>query len=477
MPVGGGTGFNAQPSSYRPIIDAFVQRQKQGTGGRITINLGIDLGTSYTKVVWRDARMETSYALKLNSSGQGIEAFLLPSRVSIDGTVFSWGPAADGAISQVEHFKMCLACAATPESACGPAQCPLTEWAAFLRLPCGTGGPVDLVAAYFLANVIAESRRQISDLLRSRRISAPIHWSANLAVPVKQMDENGVAERFQTALNAAWLMAAVFEAEPGLSEFSAIQRCYEDALAAATDERLDCFVYPEVGAEVASATLSRSARDGLYVFVDIGAGTIDASVFRLYSPEGEPGQHIYDAEVVKLGAAHLEAAAAQKLARASKAVFRNLKEGKIEAKGAGGTLASQSQGCYAETIEQVRNITVDSLVPLLRRAFAKEERRRAWRSVYLMLGGGGANLEVYQSAARDVFGRLAQELEAQILPVPADFDLNGLPPAEFHRLAVAYGLSIEFVSLPEIALPRDVEPLNLQRAAAGLPEMVTKDMV
>lgn len=467
---------SAKDSSYRTLIDAFIQRQKQETSDRVRVNIGLDVGTSFTKVVWRDSLRERSRALKVNSKRKGIDAFLLPSRVWTDGTSLFWGDGDDETSGRVEHFKMCLSCVGEGGE-CGPARCPLTDWSPFLSLPCPSESPVELVSAFFLANLISTARRLITEELRSQGIKKEIHWSANLAVPVKQMDNTKVVETFERSLSTAWLMSSVLDEHPTLCEVGEITRCFEEATAAAKNESLDCFVYPEVGAQVASATLSQSARDGLYSFVDVGAGTIDVSVFRLAADRGDASQQVYDAEVLKLGAAHLEAAAAQGLMRISKQTFRDLKEGKITPKQAELALTKLSATCYPDALALLRDIAVDLLVPVLRDAFEKEKFRSAWKQMYLILGGGGAKLQVYRDASEDVFKRLAERFEMRPLSAPADFDSNGFPNAEFHRLAVAYGLSFEIVNLPEVVLPRDVVPLKPIEGVSSRREMITKDLV
>lgn len=45
----------------------------------------------------------------------------------------------------------------------------------------------------------------------------------------------------------------------------------------------------------------------------------------------------------------------------------------------------------------------------------------------------------------------------QSLPMPKDLETNGINPSEFHRFAVAYGLSIPLGEQPEIRLPSEME--------------------
>ena len=78
-------------------------------------------------------------------------------------------------------------------------------------------------------------------------------------------------------------MADIFDETPGPRELGDLLDCYESAGILEQKRILDCLVYPEVGAEVACLHLSRSVRDGLYAFVDVGAETVDGSIFRLYT--------------------------------------------------------------------------------------------------------------------------------------------------------------------------------------------------
>jgi hypothetical protein len=325
---------------------------------------------------------------------------------------------------------------------------------------------VRLVNALFIGHLIARSKTLILKQLKKKEgISAPVaRWSANLAVPEKYMDHSDILSGFKSVLRTAWLMAIVFESEESLS-LEEIIDCYESAKQLASDRRaLDCFVYPEVGAEVASVTKSRSAKQGLYAFVDIGAGTVDASVFRFHrdSRDGEK-QFTYAAQVLKAGAGHVEIEASKKLATQSQGWFRRIKEGNALSDLASEPVDETLRPFLAEALAELCARVKKDLIKLFVEAFAKEKMVERWKDIQLVVGGGGAALLPYVGAAREAFslkkGRVGANITEVSLSVPEDFHLGGLSSKVFNRFAVAYGLSFHRVNLPSLVLAGDVGPL------------------
>jgi cell division ATPase FtsA len=117
-------------------------------------------------------------------------------------------------------------------------------------------------------------------------------------------------------------------------------------------------------------------------------------------------------------------------------------------------------------VQTVEGETYESLIEIFREAFDKERgnKKEDWQNLKLVLGGGGAKLKAYQEAATRAFtfkdSKKPKPPEVTTLPKPNDFQMSGLPPEEFHRFAVAYGLSHERVNLPDIIFAKDVQPLR-----------------
>lgn len=471
------TGASRHPRAGK--MKEFLDRQKNRSRDSLPINIGIDLGTGYTKVVWRDLTANQSRPLAWTHSSTGIETYLLPSVIGYDKAVVKisstrpTGESSDPS-SEIRHFKMCVGCVGSPNDGCGPGSCHLTNWEGPLGADALGDLSVEILTAYFLARVIAESRSRIQRELSLKNLGKSVHWSANVGIPVKHLDEPGAAETFNVIVRIAWILSGALIGLESAFDAREVRALFETALAISQDpayENIDCFTYPEFAAQVAAATLGRSARDGLFAFIDVGAGTLDATVFRLYSGTGESALNTYDAGVSKLGAAYLRSSV-KGVVRPATVTPESLGIPAYEAcdvSESGDWVLAQELNVFRERIDR-------EFESVIRRSYAKEPRSKAWESVDVFLGGGGSAIEVYEESAEDALGEFAGDLRTTRLPVPADLELDQLPQSEFHRLAVAYGLSHEHVNLPEIALPREVRPVEYQPRRRERREAITKDV-
>ena len=235
--------------------------------------------------MWRGGN--SARPICFGSDPSKLEDYLVPSVIIFDGRIVSVPFTRDERGITIEYaipnFKMCLACVGGPSNDCEPANCTLSNWSVALSIFRSAKDAVSFVNAVFLGVLIFRSRNLVREELRKQGVKGPIRWSANLAVPERYMDDSPTLRCFDDVLRIAWLMSSVYEDYPDLSKFEELLDCYISAKQSLeVAPLLDCFVYPEVGAEVASVTMSRSAKQGLYAFVDIGAGTVDASVFRFH---------------------------------------------------------------------------------------------------------------------------------------------------------------------------------------------------
>jgi hypothetical protein len=80
----------------------------------------------------------------------------------------------------------------------------------------------------------------------------------------------------------------------------------------------------------------------------------------------------------------------------------------------------------------------------------------------VLLGGGGRAPRFYPQtimSTHEEFGQSRAGIPPYKLmdvPVPDDFDMGAVDPLEFHRFAIAYGLSVPFGERPELRLPNQV---------------------
>jgi hypothetical protein len=455
----------------------------------VPITLGIDLGTSSTKVVWREVDSDRAHPLCFGGRENILDDYLLPTVVAFDGSYLAAGTdtqnflEANPRAEKFSNFKMCLACVSSEKSECNLERCSLSHWRPLLAKsrfedPFSSDAAVEAVCALHLGKVISLSKNMVRDNLRSRGIDAPIRWTINMAAPVEHMGEKGVLDTFERVLKAGELMEPIFSEEPGPRELYDLLDCFEDARTLSAKRDRDCFVYPEIAAEVASMYLSRSARDGLYVFLDVGAGTLDASIFRLYSGDEGPQLSFYAAAVLRFGAAHLESIASRQLAERATGWFKSIKENRASV-GSAEFLLPEEAGVFLENANNwIEDRVKIGLQRLLKEAFQKEQQARPWQDLHLMIGGGGAKVPIYMDASKAAFSRLAENMTYDVLPVPQDFNLMGLPNEVFHRFAVAYGLSFDVPNLANINLPAQVSELAADdiRPVRLIREAPTKDV-
>ena len=64
-----------------------------------------------------------------------------------------------------------------------------------------------------------------------------------------------------------------------------------------TTDAVDFHAYPEIAAAVLSYVNSPNAREGMYIYLDIGGGTLDGVSFRYRNDEGEKKIDFYTAEI------------------------------------------------------------------------------------------------------------------------------------------------------------------------------------
>ncbi len=456
--------------SFREIMQARFDENAKAI--QPLVRLGIDLGTSFSKVVWRLGE-ENVFPLCFGENKFDLANYLLPSLVGFENCKITFGEEALTSGYSISNFKMCLACESKKDGECGIEKCSLTSWRREFFPSELTGEETKFVSSLFLAKLLAQAKESIVDeLTKNHGFSASVkpRWTANYAVPDTFIEQSDIAESFREVFRIAWFMAEIFIKEPHTDNRQTLVECYLAAQDLAkefseifNDETLGCSPYPEIGAEVASIVMSRTSETGLYAFVDVGAGTIDTSVFRYFRDGKDAQRPPYAADVSRrLGAAQLEIRASKK----SEFSPQRLKEIKENFQ----SLSKLDREKYVREIEsltsaseEITEETIKTLKDVFRKAYRKEPNIEKWKGLKLILGGGGSKLKCYKDAGNQAFSlkESKNSIPPQIiiLPKPDDFQMSGLPEAEFHRFAVAYGLTYDISHLPKMIFAKDVLPI------------------
>lgn len=414
------------------------------------LNLGIDFGTSFTKVCFRDSGTEETFPVLL---GQETDGGMLKSAVSvaIDGTLYLIDEAPRGSKS-VPYLKMRLAGV--------PIDGPLPV---VRGIDLASDEAVRAIASWFLATVIKRTRAWIAQNASGRLKNRLPVWSANVGVPVEHYDSDAIST-FREVLGAAWLWVADERLPSNVQD---VVGAYRQMSARLKGETTDIHAIPEIAAAVHSFIMSREASPGVYVYFDIGGGTVDGVAFKFLNLNGERRVNFYSGKVVPLGMSALAAA----LGSADDSSIDEQQLERFVRIGDHGVLGDFEQqlrrlvGYVVMRAKQIDGgnwqeeaaLTLPKLGKSIRALGGLDKSKM--HPLFVFLGGGGSRSAWYRGAIGSTYDRFNHH-NAGIPPyhllevaAPADFYTAGKTPVDFRRFAVSYGLSIPFGEGPEVGLP------------------------
>ncbi len=432
----------------------------------IELNLGIDFGTSFTKVCFRNAGTEESEILNF-SGGEQVDGALLPSSVKIgpEGSL-QLDLKGDGGEGWYvfRHLKMKLA---QMES--------LKRDDDYLGVNFNEKSVREALSSWFLATIVQKSQNWIKvnrgDLIRGRSID----WSANVGVPVEHYDSPKI-KNFEKVFSVGWKWVQKDEI-PG--DLLSVLRHYKLDTETIHVEKSNCRPMPEVAAAVQSFVTSREASEGIYLYFDIGGGTLDGVSFNYFNPDGEKSINFYAGKVDSLGVSsvaeifgncadqvesilmnesieHIEQCLKSFQLQPNLLIGKRKKVQEV----VGFVVATAKEKNPQNNWEKAERYDVFGA----RKALVVDPETMVRLPVFV--GGGGAKSKWFQDAilcTHKDFGHFNIKVPPYHLvevPVPKDLALNGLAADSFYRFAVAYGLSVPFGEGPEIRLPCDIRQID-----------------
>jgi hypothetical protein len=408
---------------------------------------GIDFGTSFSKVVLRQQGTPQAVVVRFPTHPNG----LLDSQIGIAGACLLPPGALDDAPC-IQYLKMLAAHGAdgTPLDK-GPIRIP----AALAPMRKDLGDPKTLLTllAFYFAHVMAATRDFITreSPWRNFDFSNPTKdvLVFQLAVPTGLLDNHGATERlFRAALIAAHKLHHAVD--PELRTPRSYQTWAEevaDALkpgseALEKEYQWQCLHYPEVLAALQAVFRSPNPQqDGLYMTMDVGAGTVELNAFRRNTgehipPVGVPkdlrNHDYYSLKVAPLGIHNFQEPYALSQPRSAKEVLAELR---LEVK----TLYHKA------TVRQPNHGPPGGI--------------RTWDRARLLIFGGGAKIPPYRDSFRQALDEVGFH-SPQIFDLPAATDLQLPPDGDFGRFAVAYGMSFFRKNLDDWRPPDAIVPFN-----------------
>ncbi len=454
----------ATPHDVEPDIDSFwsiADEDEEEELELLSLNLGIDFGTSFTKVCFRDIGRDRSEVVTFAEGQAHLEEALLPTKIGIlaDGSLLAGLTAAEWEVleqplqTSIEYIKMRLADLDISQES--------ERWRLERFPELDRPDMVENLCAYYLSWVMARAQSWIRlnkpELVENQKVE----WSANVGVPVAYCDSPAIA-RFEKVLFLAWLLVN----EPQTERFT-LESLSEhlNRLRSQIDETIDCHAIPEISAEVWSCLNSREFDDGFYTFFDVGCGTLDGVSFRYWRDRGEPKVDFYSGLVKPFGVSAITQSLAAEL---------NLPPVRIKNTIFNGNGSPSIQLNPTQSRRQIQRLVGEVVIdgyqrhgthrPIFKDAVCQS-------GLNVLIGGGGGWTDFYQRAILDTHADFRQNTAGipsyiqRNIPIPKDLTMNGLTLQEFHRFSVAYGLSIPAGEAPEVRLPSvmaNVKPQELE---------------
>jgi hypothetical protein len=429
----------------------------------LEINLGIDFGTGFTKVCFRDLASDYSEIVTFSDTDEvELQQALLSTQVAIleDGTLLAglttaeWASNPQPVEKMLEFIKMRLAHLDLPEEA---------DWRLEQIPELEEPNTVEHLCAYYLSCVIKRSQEWIqnhrADLFKNQKA----RWSLSIGVPVQYYDSPALM-RFERVLSLAWLMANTPSSQETLTiaSLNHLGAYLRQWMQADLREKLDCFTTPEISAAVWSFLSNRNIPERFYSVFDFGDGTLDGAAFRFWREEGEARVDFYSGYVQPLGVTAFSQQAGQEL----DLPFPAIKQLLLDWQSAADSNVEQEKLEHSNTRKQVQKL----VGKVIHRGHQKHKDNRNILHVNdlgsqldIFLGGGGGQnpffyetvYSTYQDFGHDKTGLPPYKIKA--IPVPSNIEMNGLDQQEFHRFSVAYGLCIPQWEGADFKLPSQVE--------------------
>lgn len=454
-----------------------LQYKRPGVSGECDLVVGLDFGTSASKVVVQAPELPggQAYAVDFGDIAHSSMAYLLPTRlwVTPNGTC-TLAPRKDARL--VNDIKLELfAHDEHLNSNRGPTRQDLQPEAA---------------AVAYLALLLRYARKWFLETKRDViGHFQTLKWSVNLGVPSPCVEDNEENRRFRLVGRAAWMLSVLEEnitigkAQDELRHLIEAPEYWDrddDGLACDFD------IIPEIAAGAVGYALSALRREGVHLMIDVGASTVDVCSFLLHQREGDR-YSLLTADVQQLGTIRLHHERILAIQRVHERQAQDLRDKHDP-------LAPITEDIepYLVTRERIVSGVQSAEAELrkrcqlmFRRVVTDLKLRRApneavWKArLPILVIGGGSKLPFFASLAEELgdwVKSYAGNEGALPMPVPVPESLKS-KTAEYHRLAVAWGLSHRALDVGDIIPADRIADIEPPRKRTWEDAFVDKDQV
>lgn len=407
--------------------------------------LGLDFGTSSTKVVLADHALKAAYAVPFNDA-VGVSSYLLPSTL-VESQDAEYSLAGTG----VRHPDLKLALLSCPED----------------EVICSR------VCAY-LALVIRSARAWLYQTKREQYLYSEIFWALALGVPTDQAAYDAHREYFEHLAKVAWHLAG----RAGPIRKGDALKAWRQREHLDLGEELEVRVMPELSAQIhgfVSSTHFNPGVPNIYLMADVGAGTLDASLFHVRKDRGGTVSFgLFTHTVELLGAANMNRyrldwwqSALKRLngfnqsvqnewLKTVQSVLSELESLKLPTDFSGSYPPSYKNHVHGVNVrfEDGAKSPDDDFYQKVRNQVVGRVLYGSWKKQLLsaqavkgmpfFLCGGGAKHSLYsslKSRLQNTPGCSWLSVTPRPLVLPSNMSAPGITHGDYDRLSVAYGLS------------------------------------
>lgn len=459
---------------------------RQPDGARV-VWIGLDFGTQNIKVAFRDSEDEERVVLIESSPfATGIGRYMFAPKLFVAG---EWIGFADGdAGAPAPSWKHALSVYYGESYAKHDGEIETWLESTCQQSPCLGGRSKEQLVLFYatvhLAFVLGRVGQLITARYQQEGVRDPLAFRLFMCAPVGAIDSPETMAVFQDCLTMADQLCGCLDVTTGKLRIEEVVKAFDRVrtlgVLHSEQKTRRARVVPEVLAEIASYTQSRSARPGFYALVDIGAGTLDLNIFKFVRTPGSAAATtpIYAATCNPNGVRHLEHLLLEalpgcrhsdcRLFEPQKSANRFPDLGDLSAccAKAGGAPAQIHSG-----VTSAHTVFSDAVADQTKRtwgaAWAKRGlERQEWKALTLFLCGGGSGITgIRKHLQNGMPNVILENVKSVPLPCPSEEEcVRGpdFPEHDFHRVSVAYGLTFGS-DFDAPSLPSDIKHLRLVR--------------
>lgn len=408
-----------------------------------TLVIGLDFGTSCTKAIIRDSALHKSYAVPIGDEiPYLVSTTLLINYDGICGLV-------SGLVTgdeRIDDIKIDLMNA--------------PDKAKIINKDSGGTANSKCLATAYIALILREIRGWFIKEHREKYLDKQLRWELNLGLPSKSYDKDS-CNPFKIIALAGWNLSVQKErvsinlAESALQNATKVLADQKKVLA---DQKIvinepqihpeNVNVFPEVIAEAIGYEKSSLRREGLHLLIDIGASTVDITSFNITTTENR--FNLLVTEVELYGAFKLHNNRLEKI--------RNLQEQRLSVNGMTPIPEIAKYLVEKGDIEGIDKKFIQQFGQILHHVILKTKRDRDPKAFYqqqellVFLCGGGAQIEIYKQFVEKYF-KWPEKFNIMAIPKPDEIEAPELAKKDYHRIAVAYGLSFSIDDIGKVVPP------------------------